>query len=155
MYHYSPPTQYQKNDNLRINYNKFLDKKYKEYAEHEKSIQKEIYISKLEKELDSANLYIQDKTERWEADSKYIIDLQNDLRELKRQNVSFQIQLINLTGQIENKDNLIAKLSEKINHQSEFDQYRQINHYQTQLNEYQMSNHLIQPRENIKRQRYE
>jgi hypothetical protein len=145
----------QRNENLRINYNKFLDKKYKEYAEHEKSIQEEIYISKLEKELDSANLYIQDKTERWEADSKYIIDLQNDLRELKRQNVSFQIQLINLTGQIENKDNLIAKLSEKINHQSEFDQYRQTNHYQTQLNEYQMSNHLIQPRENIKRQRYE
>jgi hypothetical protein len=153
-----------RNEILRINYNNFLKKNEKECITRGRSIQDETYILKLEKELDSANFYIQDKIEKWEADSKYIIDLQNDLRELKRQNVSFQIQLINLSVQLESKDNLIAKLSEKINNQSDFDQYRQTSQYnssyQLQLNEpqfsqYETRNYPIQPRENSKRRRFE
>jgi hypothetical protein len=150
-----------RNNILRINYNNFLERNKNGYITQERSINNQTDISELQRELDSAKMYIQSKTEKWESDSKYIIDLQNDLRELKKQNVSFQIQLINLTTQLESKDNLIATLSGKINHQSQFDQQSQniqyhsnyqVRHYEPQYNQYQMSEY---PRESNKRQRYE
>jgi hypothetical protein len=146
-----------RNNILRINYNNFLERIENGYITQERSINNKTDISRLQRELDSAKMYIQNKTEKWESDSKYIIDLQNDLRELKKQNISFQIQLINLTTQLESKDNLIATFSEKINHQSQFDQHPQNiqyhSNYQVSQYESQYNQSPIYSRESNKRLR--